>query len=107
MPCRNPPLQTGRGSHAAADDGMGNVTAALRRGGLWDGTLIVWSADNGGWLRGTGSSNYGEMSEDWQRPGPPALPAPRLFPLRGGKVSDFEGGVRAVAFAAGGFLPDA
>ena len=27
------------------------------------------------------------------------------FPLRGSKVSDFEGGVRAVAFLAGGYLP--
>ena len=38
----------------------------------------------GGWVGGTGSNNY---------------------PLRGSKVSDFEGGVRAVAMLSGGYLP--
>ena len=43
-------------------------------------------ADNGGWVGNTGSNNW---------------------PLRGSKVSDFEGGVRTVAFLAGGYLPPA
>jgi arylsulfatase A-like enzyme len=30
----------------ALDEGMGNVTAALKRGSLWDEAIIVWSADN-------------------------------------------------------------
>ena len=66
------------------DDGIGNVTAALTNAGLWDGTLMLFAADNGGWVGGTGSNNY---------------------PLKGSKVSDFEGGVRAVSFLAGGHLP--
>ena len=78
------PRMTYNAMARALDEGMGNVTSAIRSGGLWDSSLIVWSADNGGWLRRTGSSNW---------------------PLRGGKVSDFEGGVRAVSFMAGGFLP--
>jgi arylsulfatase I/J len=66
------------------DDGIGNVTAALKKGHLWEETLMLFSADNGGWVGGTGSNNW---------------------PLRGSKVSDFEGGVRTVAFLAGGYLP--
>ena len=69
----------------ALDEGMRNVTNAIKAAGLWDDCLIVWSADNGGWLHTWGSSNY---------------------PLRGGKVTDFEGGVRAVSFAAGGYIPE-
>ena len=45
---------------------------------------MLFSADNGGWASDTGSNNY---------------------PLKGSKVSDFEGGVRAVAWLAGGYLP--
>eukprot|EP01079_Euglenida_sp_SAG-EU17-18_P004395 gene4395-798_t len=74
------------------DNGVGNVTAALKAGGLWSSTLIFFSADNGGlssaqgWVGQFGSNN---------------------FPLKGSKVSDFEGGVRAVSFIAGGYLPAA
>lgn len=71
----------------ALDSGLGNLTAVLQEEGLWNETLLVLSADNGGWLiAGAGSTNY---------------------PLRGGKVSDFEGGVRALSFMSGGYLPAA
>jgi leishmanolysin-like peptidase len=66
------------------DDGVGNVTAALRNAGLWDSTLLFFAGDNGGWVGNTGSNNY---------------------PLRGSKTSDFEGGVRVVSWLAGGYLP--
>lgn len=63
------------------DDGIGNITTALKAAGLWDDTLLFFAADNGGWADNSGSNN---------------------FPLRGSKVSDFEGGVRVVSFLAGG-----
>ena len=30
------------------DDGIGNVTAALKAAGLWADTLMLFAADNGG-----------------------------------------------------------
>ena len=67
------------------DAAMGNLTAALRRTGLWNNTLLLFTADNGGWLDMGGSN----------------------APLQGGKFSDLEGGTRATAFVAGGLLPAA
>lgn len=68
------------------DGVLGNITGLLKDRGLWDSTLMMLSSDNGGPLGPTesGANN---------------------FPLRGGKYSDFEGGIRATAFASGGFLP--
>ena len=70
------------GMGSCMDEGIGNITAALKARGLWENTLLVFSADNGGEIT-TGGNN---------------------FPLRGGKYTDFEGGTRNVALAAGGFL---
>lgn len=61
----------------------GNITNALKSKGMWDNSLIVWSADNGG----------------------PAFTAANNFPLRGGKMTDWQGGVRVAAFATGGLIP--
>jgi arylsulfatase I/J len=69
------------------DSGIGNVTAALKAKGMWEKTLVVFSADNGG-------------REDMDFGG-------NNYPLRGMKFSDFEGGVRVAAFAAGGVIPQA
>ena len=68
---------------ALLDEGIKNVTEALKRGALWENTLIVFSADNGGINNGWGNN----------------------YPLRGHKHDPYEGGVRAVAFLAGGFVP--
>lgn len=69
---------------AILDEGIANVINALRRTGLYKDTLLVVASDNGGWIQ----NNYGGNN----------------YPLRGGKVTDFEGGVRTVAFVAGGYL---
>lgn len=73
---------------SALDEAVGNVTAALNASGLAENTLIVFVADNGGPIAcsanicgdATGSSN---------------------FPLRGGKHSLWEGGIRLTAAAHG------
>jgi arylsulfatase B len=68
---------------AFLDDGIANVTAALKRAGIYEDTLIVLTSDNGGPTNGdegTQSNNY---------------------PLRGGKNTLFEGGTRVVGLVAG------
>lgn len=66
---------------AMLDESVGNLTHALKESNLWDDTLILFTADNGGIGRG---NNH---------------------PLRGHKHDPWEGGTRATAFLSGGFLP--
>merc|ERR1719183_2365571 len=69
---------------SALDEAMGHLTEELVKKGMWEDTLLLFTSDNGG--------KYSE--------------APN-YPLRGGKGSVFEGGVRVASLVAGGFLPDA
>eukprot|EP01064_Diplonema_japonicum_P013579 TRINITY_DN2111_c2_g1_i1.p1 TRINITY_DN2111_c2_g1~~TRINITY_DN2111_c2_g1_i1.p1 ORF type:complete len:544 (+),score=167.27 TRINITY_DN2111_c2_g1_i1:47-1633(+) len=70
------------------DNVLGNITTLLKTKGMWEDTLMVFSSDNGGplVLPESGSNNW---------------------PLRGSKYSPWEGGIRAAAFASGGYLPQA
>ncbi|CAE7803063.1 Arsb [Symbiodinium sp. CCMP2592] len=68
------------------DDTIKNLTDALKSKGMWDNTLLVFTTDNGGPIYEPGSANN--------------------YPLRGGKYSDFEGGVRTNTFISGGFIPE-
>lgn len=62
------------------DWSVGEVLSALKRGGVDDNTLVIFTSDNGPWL------NYGDH-------------AGSAFPLREGKGSMWEGGCR-VPFVA-------
>jgi len=64
------------GMMLALDEGVNNVTDTYKSLGIWDDTLLVFASDNGGNLRLIGNN----------------------WPLRGGKSSNYEGGVRAIAF---------
>ena len=67
------------------DDVVGEIVNALKKQGLWDNLLFVASSDNGGPERsGFGGNN---------------------FPLKGGKWTDWQGGVRVNSFVSGGYLP--
>ena len=67
------------------DDGIANLTHALRRTGLWNNTLLLFFSDNGGPVNGTTDHN-GQCN----------------YPLRGSKHTLWEGGVRVPALLSGG-----
>jgi len=69
------------------DDAIGEVVHALKHKHMWENTLVLFTADNGGAIYEPGGGNN--------------------YPLKGGKYSDWEGGVRSNAFVSGGFIPEA
>ena len=67
------------------DDVIGELVTALKKKGMWENLLLVVTSDNGGPVADLkGGNNY---------------------PLKGGKASDWQGGIRVNAFVAGGYLP--
>jgi hypothetical protein len=66
----------------AVDESVLNVTNTYKQLGLWEKTLFILSADNGG-NPGDGGNNY---------------------PLRGNKATAWEGGVRGLGFISGAGL---
>jgi len=64
-----------------ADLYIGQLLAMLKAKGMWENTLVVYAADNGG--VGSGIN----------------------FPLRGEKHSNWEGAMRTAAFVSGGLIP--
>lgn len=89
----NPQRATFAGMLACLSEGVGNVTRALNETGMLDNTIIVFAADNGCPIScpnstcgdATGCSN---------------------FPLRGGKHSLFDGGVRGFSLIQGPGIQD-
>lgn len=75
--------RTFSGQVTAMDDVIGNLTSFIKQKGLYDDTLFIFTADNGGWTEFHGNN----------------------FPLRGGKVTVWEGGTRASAFVHGYGVP--
>lgn len=71
------------------DQHLGLIIDALKAKGMYENTLITLSSDNGGPIYRDGAAGGNN------------------YPLRGGKKSNFEGGVRVNALVSGGFLPPA
>ena len=69
------------------DEAIGNATRQLKESGQWRSTLMVLHSDNGGPIYFSGCCGGNN------------------HPLKGGKLSNWEGGIRGAAFAAGGLLP--
>jgi len=78
--------RTVAGMVAALDEGIGNVTEALKKNGMLEHTTIVFTTDNGGPAQGFNKN----MASNW--------------PLRGMKRTLWEGGVRANGFVSGAGL---
>ena len=75
--------RTFAGMLSAVDEGIGNVTAALAARGMLNDTLIVFTTDNGG----PTTTGDGVGARNW--------------PLRGGKHSIWDGGVRGTGVITG------
>jgi arylsulfatase I/J len=72
---------------AYIDEKIGEAVKLLHEQQLWDNTFVIVHADNGGAIY----DNGGAGGNNW--------------PLKGGKVSNWEGGIRVNAFVSGGLLP--
>ncbi|EDQ90563.1 arylsulfatase B [Monosiga brevicollis MX1] len=75
-----------QGMATFADEVYGNVTAALKAKGMWDNLLLVLILVVDEKVSGSMANNY---------------------PLRGGKRTAWEGGMRVNSFVQGGLLPQA
>eukprot|EP00756_Hemistasia_phaeocysticola_P052303 Hpha_TRINITY_DN27519_c0_g1::TRINITY_DN27519_c0_g1_i1::g.86225::m.86225 len=74
------------------DRWVGAITNALKERSMWDNTLIVYTADNGGTQDPWGSTKV------W---------GGNNYPLRGAKHSNWQGGMRTMTFISGGLVPQA
>jgi arylsulfatase I/J len=69
-----------------ADDAVGNISQAFKDKGMWEDLVMVFSTDNGGPIYNNGTAGANN------------------YPLKGGKMNNWEGGIRGNAFVSGGFL---
>ncbi|XP_063682046.1 arylsulfatase J-like [Bolinopsis microptera] len=70
----------------AMDDAAEVVVKALKQSGMWENTIFIFFSDNGG---AVGSKGIGQVN----------------YPLRGGKASYWEGGIRSSSFIHSPLIP--
>mgnify|MGYP003704146777 CR=1 FL=1 len=92
---------------SAADDNLGRLLATLDELGLADDTIVIFNSDNGGNVHSNVPDTAKTAKAEQNKSGPLAdwrkwagdLPPTSNFPLRDGKGTLYEGGVRVPAFA--------
>ena len=87
-PCQRRLRRTHLAMASELDEAIGVVHDSLVRNGLWRDTMFVFLTDNGG-LQPTSSKPSDWCTDDWFG---------FNYPLRGGKYSWWEGGIRTPAF---------
>ena len=76
------------------DTAVGEFVQMLEAKGMWNDTILWVTTDNGGMTTGPRWSKDDVSNRAWS--------TASNFPLRGGKTTLFEGGVRGVSFVTGG-----
>lgn len=79
------------------DNQIGIFVDMLKKDDLWENTVLWVTTDNGGMTIGLKEQHKGVAGAVYS--------VSSNYPLRGGKATLFEGGVRGVSFVTGGFLP--
>lgn len=77
------------------DTAVGVFVDMLKAKAMWDNTLLWLTTDNGGMTYGINADGAPAI----------AVSVSSNWPLRAGKATLFEGGVRGVSFVAGGYVP--
>lgn len=90
----DPTRRTFGGMLAELDAAVGHVRSAFEAAGMWENTLTVFTTDNGGPVG----------SVDGKPRGIGGATGTQNWPLRGGKGSYYQGGVRGTAWVHGSFL---
>lgn len=78
------------------DVSLGNMVDLYKKHNLWDNTLLLLLTDNGG------MTNF---NTDPVPEGTLLVTQGSNFPLRAGKTTLFDGGVRSTALVSGGYIP--
>lgn len=73
------------------DDAVGRISAALKKHGVADNTIILLTGDNGSWHN---PPRQASRNPNWKE-----IPATSNAPYRSGKASNYEGGTRVPLLA--------